>query len=114
MYRKAFLRWVDHFTGLSNITADKNDIGLAQFYEHQSNGIAPVNPDPFYLRLVNGKKWFDWTVDEIHKSYGTSEWYGWDYYRNSIPEWLWSSVFGWSKGQSHFANPEVDDTRSGV
>ena len=55
----------------------RTSIGLQQFYERESKGREPGEPDPYFLRLCNGKKWWEWTVNEYAALYSTSEWPGW-------------------------------------
>jgi len=51
--------------------------GLQQFQEYESKGVYPEYPDPYFIRLLNGKKWWEWTVNEYAARYGTAEWPGW-------------------------------------
>ena len=111
-----FLQLAHHFMSLSNLKADISQSGLEQFYEKQSHGVEPSQPDPFYRCLENGKQWFDWTVDEIRKSYGTNDWFGWDHFFRTIPRWLWRSMFGWSpngiKTMEDLANESTAKTKA--
>lgn len=59
-------------------TVEPNDLGRQQFFDYQTKGIKPENPDKYYEKLKDGKKWFDWQVSEYHQSYvkGTDGWFG--------------------------------------
>jgi len=52
--------------------------GLEQFYQFESSGEWPEHPDPYFFRLWNGKRWWEWTVNSIALRYGTKDWCGWD------------------------------------
>ena len=63
------------------------DSGRAQFEAHQSRGVKPTNPDPFYVALTRGKAAFDYLTREYQQMFvGTrdpvtgrwreSEWWG--------------------------------------
>jgi hypothetical protein len=73
-----------------------NELGRRQFYEFESWGKVPENPDPYYLRLCDGRKWMDWQRNElkysIHKFFGLEikeqcsiEFHGWYLLRE---DWL--------------------------
>ena len=47
------------FVELSDLEADPTDVGRQQFLDHQSHGIVPDDPDPYYLLLEDGKKAYD-------------------------------------------------------
>lgn len=51
--------------------------GLHQFHAHESKGTKPQEPDPYYQRLLNGKRWWEWTVNEYASLYESWEWWGW-------------------------------------
>ena len=55
----------------------RSGVGLAQFHARESRGHVPAQPDPYYQRLTNGKRWWEWTLNEYGKLYGTREWWGW-------------------------------------
>lgn len=33
-------------------------LGSRQFFDRDTHGIEPADPDPYYLALMRGKKWF--------------------------------------------------------
>jgi hypothetical protein len=51
--------------------------GRQQFFEWQSYGAYPDNPDPYFLSLDEGRKWFHVQQTTIKDSYLTWEWWGW-------------------------------------
>jgi hypothetical protein len=57
--------------------AAPTESGLRQFHHFESTGEQPASPDPYFLRLWNGKKWWQWTVKNLAELYGTAEWPGW-------------------------------------
>lgn len=56
---------------------DRNASGLAQFHAYESRGVRPADPDPYFRRLLDGKKWWEWTVNAIAETYLTDDWWGW-------------------------------------
>jgi len=66
------------FCNFAIVTAEPNDKGREQFFERQTYGVEPENPDPYYIMLTEGQKWFDWQVQEYVKLYLCDEWWGWD------------------------------------
>jgi hypothetical protein len=56
---------------------DRDPLGLHQFFEFESCGVRHENPSPYMVRLLNGKRWWEWTVNSIAQTYGTDEWQGW-------------------------------------
>src|SRR5271165_603172 len=73
---KKFLTEVDRFARCMD-GAKETQIGLKQFHEYESKGIYPDIPDPYFTRLLNGKKWWEWTLNFMAETYCTWEWYGW-------------------------------------
>lgn len=80
-------------------TAQPNNIGKEQFFNKQSYGVTPNKPDSYYLRLIDGKKWFDWQIQEYIELYLSEEWWGWEQiindYKNDL--WLLPKMFPWEK-----------------
>lgn len=62
------------------------EIGLKQFFEWESKGIEPAVPDRYFKHLLDGKKWWEWTLSEIAKTYLTSEWFGWMCYAEDFKD----------------------------
>lgn len=58
-------------------TPSPTDIGLRQFFDFESRGIQPERPDPYFTHLLNGKRWWEWTINEYAVIYLTEEWPGW-------------------------------------
>ena len=48
--------------------------GRKQFFDMQSRGIEPRNPDDYYLRLMRGKWCFDFLTSEYRNMYMAGEW----------------------------------------
>jgi hypothetical protein len=57
-----------------------SDEGRLQFFEYESFGKTPVEPDPYFLCLQEGKKWFSVQQEEVRRSYLSWEWWGWYQY----------------------------------
>lgn len=56
----------------------RSDRGLRQFYEHESRGIKPIDPDPYFVDLLNGKKWWEWHLNQVADTYlKPYDWHGW-------------------------------------
>jgi hypothetical protein len=75
-FRGRFMREVSRFERCCG-GADCTQAGLAQFHDYESRGIRPATPDPYFARLLDGKRWWEWQVNEIARMYGTDEWWGW-------------------------------------
>lgn len=76
------------------------DEGRQQFLEHESHGVVPVEPDGFYLRICEGKKWFEWQQNEFRDHYLHPEyWWGWDQLRVDWDghHWKLKELFRWHK-----------------
>lgn len=56
--------------------ATPTDRGRNQFWEQQSKGITPTEPDDYYLRLIAGKTAFDFLTSEYRQIYLNGEWWG--------------------------------------
>lgn len=82
-----------------NVNVEPTEIGREQFFNQQSFGIHPKDPDPYFIRLLNGKKWFDWQIQEYMSLYLSNEWWGWytifKDYKNE--QWLIPKLFPWRK-----------------
>lgn len=61
-----------------------NKAGADQFIAYESMGTLPENPDPYFQRLLDGKKWYEWTINEYAALYDTSEWWGWDIIKRDL------------------------------
>lgn len=59
------------------INAEPTNTGKKQFYEHQSFGTKPEEPDQYYKKLMHGKRMFDLQLQEYKKLYFCNEWWGW-------------------------------------
>ena len=46
-----------------------NHLGRQQFHEHESRGIIPTDPDPYYWVLHHGKKAFDLHVATLREDF---------------------------------------------
>lgn len=61
----------------SHYPCEPTERGRKQFFDQETYGRQPEGePDPFYLCLINGKKWFNVQQSSIRDSYGTWEWWG--------------------------------------
>lgn len=86
-YSKNFLTEVERFQRFFPSSPVKpNDLGLKQFYDLESSGIRPTDPNPFFTLLLDGKRWWEWQLNEISNTYLTDDWWGWaifeDEYKN--------------------------------
>ncbi len=61
-------------------SVEYSEKGVEQFYCYESTGQIPEFPDPFFNLLVNGKKWWEWTLNFIKDTYLTEKWSGWYMY----------------------------------
>jgi len=59
-------------TSLNDELFEPSDLGRLQFYEHQSFGKIPEEPDSYYSILVSGKNSFDFLTKEYLDLYRTS------------------------------------------
>ncbi len=75
-FKESFLREVARFETCQDGAAP-TEIGLEQFFNKESNGAEPAIPDPYFVRLLNGKRWWEWTVNYYAEMYDKFEWPGW-------------------------------------
>ena len=94
------------FVLLSGVTAEPTERGRRQFHRHQSLGIRPRAPDPYYHVLCQGKRWLDFLASEYRRMWLKGEWWGFrqlwhdwtgnrwilpllcKWWRGDLPEWL--------------------------
>lgn len=76
-YRQSFLDEVVRFERCNPCPAGSEPIGLRQFFDRESRGITPESGTPYFRRLLDGKKWWEWTLNEYADRYLTWEWWGW-------------------------------------
>lgn len=72
-------------------------MGRQQFFDLESFGKRPSEPDPYFLCLEEGKKWFSVQQADIRKSYLTWEW--WGFYQYWVDwkgeRWVLRHLFAW-------------------
>jgi len=80
--RKSFLKEVERFDSCNRnpSSPQRTELGIEQFYEWESHGKMPEKPDPYFTHLLDGKAWWEWTLNEIAKTYLTENWFGWYQY----------------------------------
>lgn len=65
--------------------AERSEEGLRQFLAYESRGIRPESPDPYFTRLLNGKKWWEWTIEQYRTAFKTGvDWFGFYTYRRDF------------------------------
>ena len=78
------------------------ELGRQQFYEFQSLGKRPEQPDLYFKKLVEGKEKFDYIVSEYHKMYRKGEWWGlyqlWMDWKEE--RWLLPYLLSWWKKET--------------
>jgi hypothetical protein len=74
-----------------------SEVGRNQFFEYESYGKYPENPDPYFLHLQQGKKWFSVQQESIRDNYSTWEWDGfYSYWKDFKGErWVLKYLFRW-------------------
>lgn len=78
MYKKSFMTEVARFERCNTAKlVPRNDHGLAQFHAYESQGVRPSVPDPYFTSLLDGKAWWEWTLNFLAASYETGNWDGW-------------------------------------
>lgn len=75
-YKRSWLAEVERFERCQ-CGADRSEVGLAQFFAYESRGVWPVEPDAYFTRLWDGKRWWEWTLNEYAARRFTNEWPGW-------------------------------------
>lgn len=76
--KRSFIRECKRFEDCNTAKSPGySEIGFNQFYKYESTGEFPENPDPFFTHLLDGKKWWEWTLNWLADMYLTHEWYGW-------------------------------------
>ena len=86
-YSSSFLAEVERFDRCNRQVGspERTDLGLEQFFEYESRGVKPLLPDRYFTHLLDGKKWWEWTLNEYAKSYATgTDWFGWVTYANDF------------------------------
>lgn len=113
-----------HFT---RFPAEQTEEGRKQFFDNQSHGITPDEPDPYYLCLTDGKFRFDIQCSEYHHMYNNGEWWGWytlwaDWegerwiiphlckWHKDIPGWVTDENYDFDKEQN-FNEERTDENR---
>ena len=81
-------------------------MGRLQFFEDQSLGIKPKNPDLYYLQLDSGKCNFDITTRTMQQEYikslspngGITGWFGWASLKSDWIEnqWVLPYILKWA------------------
>jgi hypothetical protein len=77
---KIFVRFADKDDRMGGSFRDvqPSEIGRMQFFDLQSKGIKPSDPDPYFNKLMVGKTGFDFICSEYRKMYLSGEWWGFD------------------------------------
>ncbi len=79
-YRQSFLREVKRFDECNRQPGSPSatEIGLKQFFDWESTGKKPDVPDRYFVHLLDGKRWWEWTLNEYADSYfDMTDWSGW-------------------------------------
>jgi hypothetical protein len=81
----------------SDREVEPNKIGRQQFFEFESYGKEPCEPDPYFVCLSQGKKWFSVQQEDIRKSYLSWEWWGFYCYWKDWKgqRWVLKHLFSW-------------------
>lgn len=77
MSRKIKIKNEKLFVIFSRLSSESTEEGRKQFYENQSHGVCPTEPDSYYLCLIDGKEVFDMQCSELQQMYQKGEWWGW-------------------------------------
>lgn len=63
----------------------RTEEGVRQFMAYESKGVEPDHPDPYFTRLLNGKRWWEWTVEQYRDSWkNRADWFGFLTYRRDF------------------------------
>jgi len=78
-YKAKWLTELQRFERANTCTKPptRSALGRKQFHEHESRGVRPQQPDPYYVYLLDGKKWWEWTLNACAALYASDEWPGW-------------------------------------
>jgi hypothetical protein len=107
----------------SDYPCEPTEKGRKQFYDYETHGEKPTEPDPFYKCLENGKKWFSVDQDSIRKSFLTMfrknppwEWNGyWCYWKYFEGErWILRYLFAWHNNPPEWMFHEEEPDLSGL
>lgn len=111
-FRNYVIKFEEIYLKFSGGDEKPSDLGRQQFFEFESFGKYPEQPDPYFLRLSRGKKWMDWQRNELRRSWKKSmgllkdgeekpstDWSGWYQLRQ---DWLGELdilklLFNWHK-----------------
>lgn len=61
----------------TELTHEPTELGRVQFHELESRGIRVEIPDPYFIRLDDGRRWFDLQQSQYRELYYSGEWWGW-------------------------------------
>ncbi len=84
------------------------DRGREQFAAHQSRGVTPDAPDPYFTVLSGGKRAFDLLCRELEQAFvGSGSWWGtyalWEDWKGE--RWVLPHLLGWYKRVTGFTQP---------
>lgn len=77
MPRKIKIKHEKLFLKFTRFPSERTEEGREQFFENQSHGVFPSEPDLYYLCLIDGKEVFDLQCSELQQMYQKNEWWGW-------------------------------------
>jgi len=85
--------------------------GRQQFHEEDTHGRQPASPDPFYLALRTGKKWFSVQQADIRSKWGSGEWVGWyQHWKDFKGErWILGHLMSWYPDLPSWLTKEDDE-----
>lgn len=72
-FRKAWISRLERYC--STRLPARSFLGLQEFISFESGGEEPK--EAYGRALLDGKRWMEWTINEIASLYGTQEWPGW-------------------------------------
>jgi hypothetical protein len=79
-----------------------DELGRQQFFDHESRGIEPSNPTPYYKCLRSGKQWMHWLEEQIRLSYFQRDFVDEDDKSHPPPPWEgWFRLWHDWKGELH-------------
>lgn len=90
---------------------EPTDKGRQQFYNAETFGELPTDPDPFYVCLSQGKKWFSVQQEMIRDTYLTWEWWGWYQYWLDWKgdRWVLKHLMSWHPNPPEWLTSEEED-----
>ena len=100
-YKSSFLKWTIRYSRWDSTNSkhsrDDKRLGIEQWFDFESYGHKPDNPSPFFIKILNGKRWHTSWENGIKDAWfnDTDMWFGFMVYSTDMPRWVFEKIFKW-------------------